>query len=103
MDFPLYLQIFLGQWEGVILEMQYGLFRVFSPPGPLQVNFCWVILEMQYGLFRVFSPPGNGLHLVGRHIAHLALYSYSFTIECSSRAVFGKTSKLIPRHAIYHG
>ena len=26
MDFPLYLQILLGQWEGVILEMQYKLF-----------------------------------------------------------------------------
>ena len=21
----------IGQWEGVILQMQYGLFRVFSP------------------------------------------------------------------------
>ena len=30
MDFPLYFQILLGQWEGVILEIQYGLFRVFS-------------------------------------------------------------------------
>ena len=30
MDFPLYFKIMLGQWEGVILDMQYGLFRVFS-------------------------------------------------------------------------
>ena len=31
MDIPLYFQILLGQWEGVSLEIQYGLFRVFSP------------------------------------------------------------------------
>ena len=30
MDFPLYFQILLGQWEGVILEIHYELFRVFS-------------------------------------------------------------------------
>ena len=28
--FPLYFQILLGQWEGVDLEIPYGLFRVFS-------------------------------------------------------------------------
>ena len=31
MDFPLYFQILLGQWQGVILEIPYGCFRVFSP------------------------------------------------------------------------
>ena len=31
MDFPLYFQIRLDQWEGVILEIPYGLFGVFSP------------------------------------------------------------------------
>ena len=31
MDFPLYFQIRLGQWEGLILEIPYGVFRVFSP------------------------------------------------------------------------
>ena len=31
MDFPLYFQIWPGQWEGVILEIPYGVFRVFSP------------------------------------------------------------------------
>ena len=29
-DFPLYFKILHGQWEGVILEIPYGLFRVFS-------------------------------------------------------------------------
>ena len=31
MDFPLYFQILLGKWQGVILEIPYGCFRVFSP------------------------------------------------------------------------
>ena len=31
MDFPFYFQIMLGQWKGVILEIPYGCFRVFSP------------------------------------------------------------------------
>ena len=35
MDLPLYFQIRLGHWEGVILEMLYGVFRVLSP-SPLQ-------------------------------------------------------------------
>ena len=30
MDFPLYFKILLGQWELVILEIQYELLRVFS-------------------------------------------------------------------------
>ena len=29
-DFLLNLKILLDQWEGVILEIPYGLFRVFS-------------------------------------------------------------------------
>ena len=31
MDFPLYFQILLGQWQGVILKIPYGCFVVFSP------------------------------------------------------------------------
>ena len=31
MDFPLYFQRLLGPWEWVILEIPYGLLRVFSP------------------------------------------------------------------------
>ena len=31
MDLSLNFQILLGQWEGVILKIQYELFRVFSP------------------------------------------------------------------------
>ena len=31
MDFSLYFKMFLGQWEGVILEIPYGSFKVFSP------------------------------------------------------------------------
>ena len=31
MDIPLYFQILLGQWEAVILGIQYEGFRVFSP------------------------------------------------------------------------
>ena len=30
----MYFHILLGQWEGVILEIQYGLLRVFSPVSP---------------------------------------------------------------------
>ena len=30
MDSPLYFQILLGHWPGVILEIPYGCFRVFS-------------------------------------------------------------------------
>jgi hypothetical protein len=30
-DLTLYFQILLGKWEGVILEIYYVLFRVFSP------------------------------------------------------------------------
>ena len=30
-DFPLYFQILLGQWPGVILEIPYGCFQVSSP------------------------------------------------------------------------
>ena len=31
MDFTLYFQILLGQWQRVILEIPYGGFSVFSP------------------------------------------------------------------------
>ena len=31
MDFLLYFQILLGQWQGVILKITYGCFRVISP------------------------------------------------------------------------
>ena len=31
MDFPFYFQILLGQWQGVISDIPYGLFRIFSP------------------------------------------------------------------------
>ena len=31
MDLTLYFQILLGQWQGVILEIPIGCFRVFRP------------------------------------------------------------------------
>ena len=42
MDFPLYFQILLGQWEGVILEILYGLFRDFSSLF-LRKNTAWFV------------------------------------------------------------
>ena len=50
MEFPLYFQIFLGQWQGVILEIPYGLFRVVSPCLPnkhCQALAGWFFLQME--------------------------------------------------------
>ena len=43
MDFPLYFQIQLGQWEGGILEIPYGVIRVFSPFLHTQKNTAWLV------------------------------------------------------------
>ena len=46
MDFPLFFQILLRQWQGVILEMPYGCFRVFSPFLPIKHRQGGLILHM---------------------------------------------------------
>ena len=69
-DFPLYLQILLGQCEGVILEIQYELFRVFSPfylkNHARVVKFSYLnfaplklypIFDFVLGIFRSFFAP----------------------------------------------
>ena len=35
MDFQLYFQILFAQWQGVILEIPYGCFRVLLPFYPI--------------------------------------------------------------------
>ena len=46
MDFPLYFQILLGQWQGVILEIPYRCFRVFSPFLPNKLRLGGFFLQV---------------------------------------------------------
>ena len=67
MGFPLYFQIRLCQWEGVILEIQFGVIIVFShfpQLGPLG-RVGLVVTKSVCVLFVCLSP-SNAIFLRGR-------------------------------------